>query len=283
VPGEVYIGGAGVGRGYLRRPGLTAERFVPDPFGARPGARFYRTGDLARWRSGELEFLGRIDHQVKIRGFRVELSEIEVALAAHPGIRSCAVLLHDDEDRGKRLVAYVVVHENTPEVSELQTYLRRTLPDHMVPAAFVRLDEMPRTPNGKVDRASLQRSAAEAMRARPGYVAPHTPIERTIARVWQDVLGVADVGRGDNFFDLGGHSLLVARVHARLREELKVELSMIDLFQFPTIAALAAHIAGGFTAPVSFTAVGDRVERQKQALRRQATHQRQGGVDGART
>jgi amino acid adenylation domain-containing protein len=284
VPGELYIGGAGVGRGYLRRPRLTAERFTPDPFTARPGARMYRTGDLARWKpGGELEFLGRIDHQVKIRGFRVELSEIEVALSAHPAVRSCAVLLHDAGGDGQRLVAYFVANGNAPGVPELQAHLRATLPDHMVPSAFVRVDEMPRTPNGKVDRASLQRLAAEAMRARPGYVAPRTPIERIIAQVWQDVLGVSEVGCADNFFDLGGHSLLVARVHARLREELKVELSMIDLFQFPTIAALAAHIGLGGTAPTPFSQVSDRAERQKQALRHQAARNREGEGDGART
>ncbi|HSF41777.1 MAG TPA: amino acid adenylation domain-containing protein, partial [Thermoanaerobaculia bacterium] len=228
VPGELFLGGAGQARGYLGRPDLTAERFVPDPFGP-PGARLYRTGDLVRFRAdGALDFLGRIDHQVKVRGFRVELQEIEAALARHPAVEAAAVVLQED-----RLVAYVVGTVDDP-----RAWLRASLPAPMIPSAFVTLDRMPLTPTGKVDRRALpapSKGVAEE-------AAPVTPAEEILAGIVADVLGVARVGVRDSFFDLGGHSLLAARVVSRVREALGVELPLRALFEEPTVAGLARRI-----------------------------------------
>ncbi len=255
VPGELSIGGVQVGRGYWRRPDLTAERFLPDPFAAEPGARLYRTGDLARHLpGGAIEFLGRLDHQVKLRGFRIELGEIEAALAAHPAVGDVAVLAVHAEGKeeaqvGKRLVAYVVprrdrgapgLHENTGDT--LRTWLAARLPEHMVPSAFVVLDALPLSPNGKVDRRALARLAVPAV-PRAAYAAPLGPVEELVAGVWAEILGVERVGRGDGFFALGGHSLLAMRVVSRLRETLGVELPLSSLFDDPTLAGVARRVA----------------------------------------
>src|SRR6266851_2096751 len=206
VPGEIYIGGVGLARGYLRRPGLTAQRFVADPF--HDGARLYRSGDLARWRAdGSIEFLGRIDDQVKIRGYRIEPAEVEAALVAHPAIERAAVVALDGGEGTKRLVGYVVCRDGeAPSVSELRAHLGQRLPDYMVPSAFVVLDALPLTPNGKLDRAALP-----APEGRPdlevSYVAPRTPTEELLAGVWAKVLRIERVGVLDNFFELGGDSL----------------------------------------------------------------------------
>jgi amino acid adenylation domain-containing protein len=244
VPGELWIAGDGVARGYLERPDLTAERFVPDPFAAAPGARLYRTGDLVRWRpAGELEFLGRIDTQVKIRGYRIELGEIEAALLRHPSVGSAVVVVREEAGE-KRLVAYLVADgESTPGV--LREHLKRLLPDYMVPAAFVALEAFPLTPSGKVDRKALP--APEGSRAASGtaYVPPRNGLERTIAAIWRDVLKVDKVGVEDNFFDLGGHSLLLAQVQSRLSETLGRDLALLDLFRYPTVGSLAARFSPG--------------------------------------
>ncbi|GAA3887063.1 non-ribosomal peptide synthetase [Saccharothrix violaceirubra] len=227
VVGEMYVAGAGLARGYLDRPGLTASRFVADPFG-EPGARLYRTGDLARWRAGRLEYFGRADQQVKVRGFRIEPGEIEAVLATHPAVTRTAVIVRDD-----RLVAYVVGDVPT---EELRAHAARTLPDHMVPSAFVTLDRLPLNANGKLDRAALpapHRTAA-------GFAAPRTEAERLVADVWRDVLGLDEVGAEDNFFALGGDSILSIRVASRLRDRFAV--SPRTLFDHPTVAALARHL-----------------------------------------
>ncbi|MES1241996.1 MAG: amino acid adenylation domain-containing protein [Acidobacteriota bacterium] len=243
--GEVFLGGLGVARGYLGRPDLTAERFVPSPFPAREGERLYRTGDLARHGpDGELQFLGRIDGLVKLRGFRIETGEIEALLERIPGVRQAVVVLREDVPGDRRLVAYLTPGEGgVPRVGDLLAALKQDLPEYMLPSGFVTLEAFPLTPNGKVDRRALP--APEGARPDLGtaYVAPRGAIERTMAEIWRDVLRVEKVGAHDNFFDLGGQSLLLIQVHARLSEELGQDLSLIELFQYPTLASLSAHLA----------------------------------------
>ncbi len=238
IPGELWIAGGGVARGYLNRPDLTAERFTPDPFGPA-GERLYRTGDLVRYRpSGELEFLGRIDHQVKVRGFRIELGEIETALSRHPGVRQAVVVVRDES-----LVAYLVgnfVAEAVP--GGLREHLRKLLPDYMIPSAFMVLEALPLTPSGKVDRKALP--APEAATAGEGYVAPQGPVEELLAGIWAEVLRVGRVGARDNFFELGGHSLLATQVVSRIRTALGLELPLQRLFEAPTVAGLARFVTG---------------------------------------
>ncbi|MGW0580898.1 amino acid adenylation domain-containing protein, partial [Streptomyces sp. NPDC002920] len=236
VPGELYLAGVCLARGYLHRPALTAERFVADPYGP-PGARMYRTGDLARWRTdGELEFLGRADHQVKVRGFRIEPAEIEVALAAHPAVARAAVV-----SRADRLVAYVVPAPGGSAVpAALLGHLRDRLPDHMVPGTVVVLDALPLTPNGKLDRAALPAPTAPDAR---GSRAPRTPREEILCDLFAEVLGVERAGTDDDFFDLGGHSLLATRLVSRVRATLGVELPLRSLFEAPTPAGLAVRLA----------------------------------------
>ncbi len=245
VPGELFIGGVGLARSYLNRPELTAEKFIPHPFSAEPGARLYRTGDLARYRpDGNLEFLGRIDDQAKIRGFRVEPGEVEAVLREHPTVREGAVVVREIVPGEKRLVAYVVpARELAPPVGELRGFLKEKLPEYMVPSAFVVLDALPLTPNGKVDRRALP---APDYQSRPElggtFVAPGTPVEETLAGIWAEVLGLERVGVHDDFFELGGHSLLATRVVSRLRDALRVELPLRCLFETPTVAELAERV-----------------------------------------
>jgi hypothetical protein len=244
VPGEICVGGAGVCRGYLDRPALSAERFPADPFSRLPGARLYRTGDLGRrLPDGDLEFLGRIDHQVKVRGIRIELGEIEAVLARHPAVKETAVTLCELEPGDQRLVAYCAPAEGALlEPSQLRAFLARSLPDAMVPAIFVELAQLPQTSSGKLDRRALP--APEAVR--PGiaqdYVAPTNPTEALLAELFRDLLRVDRVGILDNFFELGGHSLLAARLASRLRERLELEISAQMVFYTPTIALMAAEL-----------------------------------------
>jgi amino acid adenylation domain-containing protein len=244
VPGELYIGGVGVARGYLRHPSLTADRFVPDPFGHEPGARLYRTGDLVRLRpDGQLEFLGRIDHQVKIRGFRIELGEIEAVLGRQPAVAQAAVLAQEDEPGKKRLVAYVVPEEESElHHSELRALLKESLPDYMVPSAFVVLDAMPLLPNAKVDRKALPAPDAVGLLLEMTYAAPRTPVEEVLAEMWSRILGVERVGVNDNFFDLGGHSLTATQVVSQVRRAFGVEVPLRGLFETPTVADLAEAV-----------------------------------------
>ncbi|HYH80916.1 MAG TPA: amino acid adenylation domain-containing protein, partial [Longimicrobium sp.] len=237
VPGELCVGGAQVARGYLGRAGLTAENFVPDPFRG-PGARMYRTGDQVRWlASGELEFLGRLDRQVKVRGFRIELGEIEGALRRSEGVADCVVVAREDVPGEKRLVAYVV---GEARAEALRDRLRRSLPEYMVPSAFVFLDALPLTPSGKLDRKALP--APELASAEDRYVAPRTPVEEVLAGIWAEVLRLERVGVHDSFFELGGHSLLAARVVSRIRELFGVEVPLRALFEGPTVAELAGRV-----------------------------------------
>ena len=239
VPGEIFLGGPQMARGYLHRPDLTADRFVPDPFGEEPGERLYRTGDLARWLpDSNVEFLGRIDFQVKIRGFRIELGEIEAVLASHPAVRQAAVLARQDRAGGRRLVACLA--PPVPE-AELREHLRARLPDYMVPAAFVGLPELPVAATGKVDRQALAKIEV-ALAPAEGYVAPRTLLEEALAGIWAELLGRPQVGVRDDFFDLGGHSLLATQVLSRVRRLLGAELSIRALFEAPTVEALAHQI-----------------------------------------
>ncbi|RKI15222.1 non-ribosomal peptide synthetase [Corallococcus sp. AB030] len=241
VRGELHIGGVGVARGYAGRPGLTAERFVPDAFSGEEGARLYRTGDVVRWRAdGQLDFVGRIDAQVKVRGFRIELGEVENALRAAPSVKDAVVLAREDAPGDKRLVAYVV--GESLDVTALRAYLKQHLPEYMVPAAFVPLEALPLTSNGKVDRKALPAPDASALRASHAYEAPATPLEEKLAALWSEVLRVPTVGRTDNFFELGGHSLLATQLVARVRAALDVELPLRALFEAPTIEALAQRL-----------------------------------------
>ncbi|HSU14834.1 MAG TPA: amino acid adenylation domain-containing protein [Longimicrobium sp.] len=250
VPGELYVAGEGVARGYLGRPGLTAGRFVPDPFSSGPGARAYRTGDRVRWLAdGNLEFLGRIDHQVKIRGFRIETGEVEAALTEHPGVREAFVMAREDAAGDRRLAAYVVPSAGAVDSTEdeeapldadaLRAHLRARLPEHMVPAAFVVLDSLPLSPNGKVDRGRLP---APEYASRERYAAPETEVEARLAELWAALLGVERVGRHDGFFELGGHSLLAMRLVSRVREALEVELPLRAVFEGPTVAQVAERV-----------------------------------------
>jgi amino acid adenylation domain-containing protein len=238
IPGELYIGGAGVTRGYLGRPGLTAERFIPDPFAADPGMRLYRTGDRARWRpEGTLEYLGRLDEQVKIRGFRIEPGEVEAALAAYPGVREARVVAREEQPGEKQLVAYVV---GGVDRDALRAHVRRSLPEYMVPSAFVFLDALPLTPNGKLDRKALP--APDFAPAQERYAAPRTPTEEVLAEIWAETLRLERVGVEESFFDLGGHSLLATRVVSRVRQVFGVEVPLRALFEGPTVAELARRV-----------------------------------------
>jgi amino acid adenylation domain-containing protein/thioester reductase-like protein len=240
VRGELYVGGAGVTRGYLGRSGLTAERFVPDPYADEPGSRLYATGDVARYRAdGSLEFIGRVDEQVKIRGYRIELGEIEAALAQHQDVSEVAVAAPQGVQGERRLVAYLVAPEGVrPSRSELVSFLQTRLPDYMVPATFLLLDDLPRTPSGKVDRNALPAPDEDPAELRTEYVAPRTPLEATIARVFGEVLGREKIGVNDSFFDLGGHSLLLAELASGLRNALDVDMPLRYFFEVPTTAGL---------------------------------------------
>ncbi|MDI3381092.1 amino acid adenylation domain-containing protein [Xenophilus aerolatus] len=246
VPGELYVGGEGVTAGYLGRPELNAERFLPDPFGDRPGARMYRSGDLGRWRhDGQLEHLGRADHQVKLRGHRIELGEIESALLDHPALAHCVAVTRALSEADVRLVAYYVRHEGSPaSAADLREHLRARLPDYMVPQHFVALDRLPQLPNGKVNRAALPALEPENLVAEAREASPlQTPQEETVAAVWRELLGVDEIHRDDNFFDLGGHSLLAARAVAMIERELGLRVAPRRLI-FESLQQIAnPHIA----------------------------------------
>jgi hypothetical protein len=252
VAGELYIGGDGLARGYLNQPELTAEKFIAHPFTKKDGARLYKTGDVARYRSdGNIEFLGRTDHQVKVRGYRIELGEIESALAQHPEVREAVVLArvedsHDYPSTGRRLVAYVVPRrEPAPAITELKNYLKQKLPPFMIPSAFVLLNTLPLTANGKIDRRALPAPDQSRPEIEESYVAPRTPEEQLLAEIWAEVLKLEKVGIHDNFFELGGHSLLATQVISRVCRVFKREISLRVLFERSTIAELANEIEVG--------------------------------------
>jgi acyl carrier protein len=236
----------GVSRGYLGRPGLTAERFVPDPFSGVPGARMYRTGDRARrLADGPLDFLGRMDDQVKVRGFRIELGEIDAVVRAHPGVGDAVVIVREDQPGDKRITAYYApaAGASAPTAAELRAHAAERLPEHMVPSFFVPLEALPLTPNGKVDKRALPAPDGAAAHT-AAFAAAETPVEEKLAAIWKALLGVSRVGANDNFFELGGHSLLLAQVQMRVRDELGEDVPMVDLFRYPTVRSLAARLSG---------------------------------------
>jgi amino acid adenylation domain-containing protein len=261
VTGEVYIGGDGVARGYLNHSDQTAERFVPNAFSAKPGARCYRTGDLARFLAdGNIEYIGRNDFQVKIRGYRIELSEIELALAQHPDVREAVVLAKTNE----RLTAYVVLKEiSSATTKQLKDFLKERLPEYMLPTSFVVLDALPLTTTGKVDRNALPTDQI-GVEANENYLAPRTALEQVLAGIFSEVLSLERVGVNDSFFDLGGHSLLATQVLSRVREAFQLELPLRKLFKAPSVAGLAASI-------LEDEAKRERVERTAELLLKLAT------------
>jgi len=271
VTGELYIGGDGVARGYWNRAELTAERFVDDRFSGEGGGKLYRTGDLVRYREdGNLEFLGRADQQVKIRGFRIELGEIETVLQKHPSIREAVVLAREESQGEKRLVAYVVPQKKGGEIPELRPWAREKLPDYMVPSAFVFLDSIPLNANGKLDKQMLPVPEPDRRELNVPFTAPETDLEKAIAKIWEAALGVEEVGRYDNFFDLGGHSLLVVQVHPKLEEAVGRKLAIVDVFRHPTISTLAKHLGQVGQKDHSFDEIHERARQQKLALAQRA-------------
>ena len=242
VPGDLYIGGVGLARGYLRRPDLTAERFIPNPFGDQPGARIYRTGDLARFLpDGQIEVIGRADHQVKIRGFRVELGEVEAALSEHESVKQCVVVAREEVPGDRRLVAYIVAQDpSVYDNGELRDYLKGALPAYMLPAAFVQLEALPLTPSGKIDRLALPAPGQAGREWEASFVAPRSPVEEVLAEIWAEILRVDRVGAHDDFFELGGHSLLATQVVSRVYETFQTRLALRKVFEEPTVAGLAA-------------------------------------------
>jgi len=241
ITGELYVGGAGLARGYLNRPGLTAERFIPHPYSTKPSARLYRTGDLARYvANGDIEYLGRIDHQVKIRGFRIELGEIEAVMRSHPSISDVVVLAREDEPGEKRLVGYfVTANDTTIAIDDLRSYMKERLADYMIPASFVALSKMPLTSQGKVDRKALPAPNVTRPDLEQKYVAPQNWREQALAEIWSHCLEIEPIGIHDNFFDIGGHSLMATQAISQIREVFQIELPLRVIFEAPTIASLA--------------------------------------------
>jgi acyl carrier protein len=266
IAGEICIGGDGIARGYLNRPELTAERFVPSPFQA--GERLYLTGDYGRFLpdgpDGTIEFLGRRDQQVKVRGFRIELGEIEAVLAQAPGVNECAVLAREDQPGDQRLVAYVTLRPGAEfSVSALRHFVRLRLPEYMVPVAVVRLDDFPRTAVGKVDRKVLPVPDSSSTPSSAPFLAPGSVLEEQIADLWKKELKLSTLGVEDNFFDIGGHSLSLVRVHQQLQKALTREIPITELFQFPTIRSLAERLGENHDE----TGLGDKTQARAQLQR----------------
>jgi len=248
---------------------MTATRFIPNPFTA---GRLYKTGDLVRYLAdGRLEYLGRSDHQIKLRGFRIELGEVEAVLRKHPQITENIVLVREDEPGDRRLIAYLVTNEEIP-IGDLRAYLRTKLPDYMIPSAFVRLDAMPLTANGKVDRKALPKPDDPSSRTRSNYVAPRAELERSLVKIWQQLLRVETVGVEDNFFDLGGHSLLLVRMVQEIQNTLGVEVALMEMFEHPTVSSLAKHLSSKRQieiTPTAETTPDDADARRRRRMKRQ--------------
>ena len=245
VAGDLYLGGISLARGYVNKPALTAEKFVPNPFSNEPGARMYKTGDLARvLTSGDVEFLGRVDHQVKIRGFRVEIDEVEAVLAKSPLVQEAVVLARKDGSGANSLVAYVVARDGEQATTQgLREFLGERLPAYTIPSTIVLLDTMPLTPNGKVDRKALLGRELERSQGSSEFVAASTAAQKVVAGIWSQVLGIERIGVNDNFFELGGHSLLATQIVVRLREIFQVDLPVGVLFEAPTVDSLLIRMA----------------------------------------
>ncbi|WP_292804315.1 non-ribosomal peptide synthetase [Nostoc sp. NMS7] len=288
VPGELHIAGVGLAKGYLNRPDLTTEKFISNPFEEVEGSKLYKTGDLARYLpDGNIEYLGRIDDQVKIRGFRIELEEIEALLGQHDDVQVCCVIAREETPGNKRLVAYVVPQkEVTPTTDELRHFLGKKLPGYMVPTAFVILESLPLTPNGKVNRRALP--APDIQQELSDYVMPNTELEKIIAGIWQKALAVEKVGIYNNFFELGGHSLLLVRINQQLQEEFGLEVSILDMFNYPNIYSLSQYLSTDFhqentlkeiTSRAQSTSESKAFRNQQLKLRQQYLSQRRGKND----
>ncbi|MGL5832446.1 MAG: non-ribosomal peptide synthetase, partial [Waterburya sp.] len=241
---ELHIGGVGLALGYLNRPELTAEKFILNPFSDDKSQRLYKTGDYARYLpDGNIEFLGRIDHQVKIRGYRLELGEIETTLNQHPGVKQTVAIAREDVPGDKRLVAYVVLKsEPITNINELREFLLDKLPEYKIPSAFVVLETIPLTPNGKIDRKALPQLTSLRPKIKVDFMMPQNETEKTISKIWQKALQLEQVGIDDNFFELGGHSLILIEIHKQLEEIFGKQISIVELFQFPTIKSLARRL-----------------------------------------
>ncbi|MFN6474778.1 non-ribosomal peptide synthetase [Nostoc sp. DedQUE07] len=273
--GELYIGGDGLARGYLNRPDLTAEKFISHSFDNNLATRLYKTGDLARYLpDGNIEFLGRIDNQVKIRGFRIELGEIEREIAQHPDVREIVVLARQDEASEKQLTAYIVPHYNSGYThNKLRGFLQQRLPNYMVPSAFVMLESLPLTANGKVDRHKLPASSRERPQLEQAYIAPQSDLERLLAGILSELLKIDRVGIDDNFFDLGATSISILQVAARIKQELGIELPAVKLFQYSTIGSLANYLDSNQNSQPSSDKLQNRAQRQQAARARRRNHQ----------
>ncbi|MEH2067460.1 MAG: MupA/Atu3671 family FMN-dependent luciferase-like monooxygenase [Nostoc sp.] len=271
VPGELYIGGAGLARGYLNARELTAAKFIANPFSHEEGTRLYKTGDLARYlRDGNIEYLGRIDNQVKIRGFRIELEEIEAVLSKHLKVQQAVVIVREDQPGDKHLVAYIVSNQHqVPTTNELRGFLKEKLPDYMVPSVFVMQSVLPLTPNGKVDRNALPTPDLSTSGLSESFVAPSTPTEEILAQLWMEVLGRKQVGIYDNFFDIGGHSLLIIQVGSKVREIFNSNISVTDLFKYPTISALAQYLSQENNLEPPASSIDELARKQREAIKKQ--------------
>jgi len=270
IVGELYLAGKGLARGYVRRPDLTAEKFIPDPLSAQPDGRLYKTGDLARYlEDGSIEYIRRVDHQVKLRGFRIELGEIEAVLAAHVQVHEAVVVVREETSGEQRLIAYLTRETDGAIVtSELRAYLREKLPEYMVPSQYVLLEALPLTSNGKINRRALPAPPPIATALEASYIAPRTEVEKTITAIWQDVLQLESVGVSDNFFDLGGHSLFMVKVLSRLRETVNEDLTITDLFRYPSVGTLASYLTEQKNKDSLFDQVRDRARKRKEAMNR---------------
>ncbi|HEY6968326.1 MAG TPA: amino acid adenylation domain-containing protein, partial [Candidatus Angelobacter sp.] len=270
IPGEVFVTGAGIARGYLNAPELTAEKFVPNPFGFLAGTRLYKTGDVARsLLDGNIEFLGRSDLQIKIRGFRIEEAEISTALRYHPAVRDVVLATVGDGSTEKQLVAYLVCEAGPrPAIGELRRFLSDKLPGYMIPSHFVMINVFPLLPNGKIDKNGLPSAVLYHNASENPYVPPATETEQTIAAIWRKLLKLEQVGIRDNFFDLGGHSLLMVQVQRELQTLLGKELSVVELFEYPTIKSLSEHLSNGASMHVTALDVQERMDKQKRVLSR---------------
>jgi len=279
VPGELHIGGVGLARGYVGRPDLTAERFVPHPYSTIPGARLYKTGDLVRYRvDGNLEFLGRMDHQVKLRGFRIELGEIEAVLSRFPGVQETVVLLREDSHIGKYLVAYIVAdQQSVVSTTDLRRFLQAELPNYMVPSQFVLLETLPLTLNGKLDRRALPAPETTVQKPEDLFEEPRTELERGIAQIWQELLGRGKVGLHNNFFDLGGHSLLMIQVHKKLQEKFDLDVTLVDLFTYPTVSSLVRYLSSRRSEEPPSQPSTTRGRKRTELLRRQQQYRQAKG------
>lgn len=276
VTGELYVGGISVGKGYINNPTLTAERFMLDPFSSAKEAKMYKTGDLARFLSdGNIEYRGRIDFQVKIRGVRIELGEIEKSLAENPAVKGNAVIAWEKDNGNQYLVAYIVPQDGiAPDINEVRKSLRNKLPEYMVPSLYVFVERLPLNPNGKLDRKALPAPDIASASKNSNYVAPQNEIEKTLADIWKEVIGVDEIGVHDNFFEIGGHSLLLVQVHSRMKEVFKRDFPLLEMFTYPTISALAAFVTGEPDKPVMMQNE-ERLHKQKQAkLKRKELNRR---------